>query len=220
MSEIKETTTKEQSYKTFIWSEAWISVLARPSTDTFERIIRDPQASPRRAYVWLFTSGVIVCLIINLSTDSFDRINTGLITITFEPIVTAIISVLSLVFVTWLIQMIAVRFYGGSGNYAIMIYATAAFSALLFIIHSLINLIPYVQCLALPLFIYELVLGVIALKTVNKIGWWQAVDSYIGSLIWVIGIIAVTTLCILMTFSPSIGNVFENIIQNQGGTLP
>ncbi len=193
MSEILEPTF-EQPGDNLLWSEVWITVLARPSIYTFERIIRDPHACPRRAYLWLFTSGIIGGLISSLAIDRIDGINTGLIKITFEPIITAMACMMSLIFVTWVIQLIAGTLYGGRGNYASMIYTTAAFWAPLFIINSLILGIPYVQFLALPLSIYELILGVIALKAVNKIGWWQAADSYIGSIIVVIGIGAVITL--------------------------
>ena len=221
MSEILEPTIEEQPGEKLSWGKVWISVLTRPSVATFERILRDPQASARRAYVWIFTSFLVGSLINILIINMMSSANTGYNTITCGPVIQAVVAILSLALVTWMIQSIASRFFGGSGTYASMIYAFAAWAAPMYLVSSATSEIPYINiCLTIPLAIYGIVLGVVAVKAVNKIGWGQAAASYIGVFILLIGVVAVITLCVLITLGPSIGNVFQNVIQNPGFTTP
>ena len=212
--------SSDRPVQSLTWFQTWKLALTRPSVATFERIIRDPQANPRLAYVWLFVSFIVGGLISILISDLIGAINTGVNSITCGPLISAIVSLLSLVLVTWVIQSIAGRLFGGIGTYASMIYAIAAFSAPLFIIHSLVLGIPFVNCLDVPLSIYELALSVIALKAVNKIGWGQAMVSYIGGLVLVIGIVAVFTVCSLIILGPAVSEELQNIITGAGGIVP
>ncbi len=128
MSEIMEPTF-EQPGERLSWSKVWISVLMRPSIATFERILRDPQAGARRAYIWIFTSFIVGSLIKVLIIDLSLSLNTGYNTITCGPVIEAVVAMLSLAFVTWVIQSLASRLFGGSGTYASIIYAFAAWAA-------------------------------------------------------------------------------------------
>ena len=216
MSEIMEPTF-EQPGERLSWIKVWISVLTRPSVATFERILRDPQASARRAYIWIFTTFLVGSLINVLLIDMISGLNTGYNTITCGPVIGAVVAMLSLALVTWVIQSIASRLFGGSGTYGSMIYAFAAWAAPIYLVSSVIGEMPYINlCLTIPLAVYGIVLGVIAVKAVNKIGWGQATASYIGGFVLVFGITFVITLCVLITLGPSVGNVFQNIIQNPG----
>jgi hypothetical protein len=221
MSEIMEPTIEEQPAEKLSWIKVWISVLTHPSVATFERILRDPQATAGRAYIWIFTSFIVGSLINILISDLIGSMNTGYNTITCGPVIQAVVAMLSLALVTWVIQTIASRLFGGSGTYASMIYAIAAWATPIYLVSSVIGEIPYINyCLAIPLAIYGIVLGFIAVKAVNKIGWGQAAASYIGGLVLVIGIVAVITLCVLITLGPAISNVFQNVIQNPSFTTP
>jgi hypothetical protein len=221
MSEILEPTIEEQPGEMLSWIKVWISVLTRPSVATFERILRDPQASARRAYLWIFTSFLVGSLINILIIDLSASMRTGYNTITCGPVIQAVVAMLSLAMVTWVIQWVAVRFFGGSGTYASMIYAFAAWAAPMYLINSVISEIPYINiCVVFPLAIYGMLLGVIAVKAVNKIGWGQAAASYICGFVLVFGITFVITLCVLIILGPSIGNVFQNVIQNPGVIVP
>ena len=91
----------------------------------------------------------------------------------------------------WSDQLIAGRVFRGSGTFDRLIYATAAFTVPILLISSLISSIPYVQWLAVPVYLYQIVLGVIAVKAVNRIGWGQAFISYITLPALITGIVAV-----------------------------
>jgi hypothetical protein len=212
MSEIMEAITDEQPGETLSWSKVWISVLTKPSIATFERILRDPQASPRRAYLWIFTSFFVAGLI-NVLISIIGSMTTGYNTITCGPLIEAVVAILSLALVTWVIQSIASRLFGGSGTYASLIYAFAAWAAPMYLVSSVIGEIPYINfCLTIPLAIYGIVLGVIAVKAVNKIGWGQAAASYIGGFVLLIGVVAVFTVCALVILGPNVSDVFQNTL--------
>jgi hypothetical protein len=222
MSEIIEPKIEEQPGEALSWSKVWISAITRPSVATFERIIRDPNASSGRAYAWLFTSALIGGLINILINDLVGSMTKGYNSITCGPLITAVVAALSVVFMTWVIQLIASRLFGGSGTYASLIYATAAWVAPIYIFSSLISGIPYINCLSLPLGIYGIVLGVMAVKAVNKTGWAQAAASYISGFVLVVGIVAVFTICTLTILGPNVSEVFQNTLKEleSGGATP
>jgi len=224
MSEIMEPKIEEQPGEALSWSKVWISVFTRPSTKTFEWILRDPGASPRRAYLWIFISALIGAIITSVYsmlgfTPGLGESAPSFIPLLCAPVI-AVVSILGVAFSVWVIQWIAGRFFGGSGSYASLIYAIAAIVAPTTIITSLIGGIPYVNCLLLPLVIYGYVLAVMAVKAVNQFGWGQAVISYFAPTVVVIGVVAVITLCVLITLGPAISNAFQNVIQNPGVPVP
>ena len=94
-----------------------------------------------------------------------------------------------------------------------MIYANAAYLAPISIISALIGAIPYVNfCIGLPLAIYNFVLGVIAIKAVNRIGWGGAVVSYFALSVLLFGVACVGTICVLILLGPAVTDVFQNIV--------
>ena len=224
MSEIMEPRIEEQPGEKLSWSKVWISVITRPSTQTFEWILRDPQASPRRAYLWVFICALIGGIITSVYsmlgfTAGLGEFESSYLYLICTPVIAAV-SVLLVAFYAWLTQSIASRFFGGTGTYASMVYATAGYLAPMSLISSLISGIPLVNCLGIFLAIYYIVLGVISVKAVNKIGWGQAAISYFALPVLVFGITFVLTICVLVLLGPAISNVFENIILESGGVLP
>ena len=113
-------------------------------------------------------------------------------------------------------------FFKGGGKYASMVYASAAFYAPLILISSLISGIPYVNCLSIPLLIYALVLGVMAVKAVNQIGWGQAAVSFLIGLVLVTGVVFVFTLCAFVILGPAASETFQNTLKEleSGGATP
>jgi len=216
MSEIMEPTIEEQPGETLSWGKVWISVLTRPSITTFERIIRDPRASPRRTYLWVG----IAALIGAIMTGAISRI--GLFggqqalgsTFPYNCAPANIVAaLLSLAAVSWVAQRIAGGFFKGGGKYASMVYASGAFYAPIILISGLISGIPYVNCLSIPLLIYAFVLGVMAVKAVNQIGWVQAAVSFLIGLVLVTGIVAVFTICALVILGPAASDTFQNTLR-------
>ena len=225
MSEIIEPKIEEQPGERLSWIKVWISVLTRPSIATFERILRDPQASPRRAYLWVG----IAALIGAIMTGAISRIGLfgnqqglGTSFLTNCAPANIVAALLSLAAVSWVAQRIAAGFFKGRGKYASMVYASGAFYAPIILISGLISGIPYVNCLSIPLLIYALVLGVMAVKAVNQIGWVQAAVSFLIGLVLVTGIVAVFTICVLTLLGPAVSESFQNTLQQleSGGVTP
>ena len=77
MSQDLETTTVAQPGEQLSWSEVWITAVIRPSTETYERILQDPQASTGRAYRWVFLGSLIgyaISILISFIITSLDCI--------------------------------------------------------------------------------------------------------------------------------------------------
>jgi hypothetical protein len=218
MSEAIEPTIEEIPGERLSWSRVWISVLTRPSTKTFEQILRDPQASPRRAYWWVFTSAIIGTIIQSLLSGlvfkaGFEELGFQSTPLICIPVVAAM-AVLGIVINAGITQGVAGRLFGGRGTYGSLVYALAAWVAPIYLISSLINGIPYFQCFTIPLFIYGLVLGVIAVKAVNQFGWGQAVVSYIVVYVLVVIVVAAITICVLLFIGPGIIDQWGSMMQN------
>ena len=81
MSEIMEPTIEQPPAEKLRWFKVWTSAITQPSTETFEWILRDPQASPRRAYLWVFITSLISMIITGVYSTL--GLTTGLET--FEP---------------------------------------------------------------------------------------------------------------------------------------
>ena len=207
------------------WSKVWISVLTQPSTETFEWILRDPQASARRAYLWVFLSAIIGSILSGLISmlgfnafGGFDEVSgfrLRFILLICSPVFGAL-AVLGVAINAGISQWVAGRFFGGIGTYEKLVYAIAAFYAPIYLVSSMIGGIPIIQCLGILIGIYALVLGVMAVKAVNEFDWGPALVSYLAVPVLVAMVVAVLTLCVLVTLAPAIGNVFEGILQGVG----
>jgi hypothetical protein len=217
MSETIEPTIEEIPGERLSWSRVWFNVLTRPSTKTFEQILRDPQASPRRAYWWVFTSAIIGTVIQSVLfrlvfKAGFEELGLQPTPLICVPVVAAM-AVLGIAINAGITQGAAGRLFGGKGTYGSLIYALAAWVAPIYLISSLIAGIPYFQCFTIPLSIYGLVLGVIAVKAVNQFGWAQAVVSYIVVYVLVVMVVAGITICVVLFFGPSFIDQWESIMQ-------
>lgn len=118
-----------------------------------------------------------------------------------------------------IVQWIA-KLFGGTGTYEKLLYAFAAIWTPFMVVSSvfaLLGLIPFVgYCtgiISFGLFIYYLVLLVMAVKGVNRFGVGQAIGSVFipGCVVFII--CACVVIGGLMLLGPVIGNVFNNIQQ-------
>jgi hypothetical protein len=130
---------------------------------------------------------------------------------------------LSIVFFALLVAIIQwiAKLFGGTGTYEKTLYAFAAIAVPYTIVSSLLSLlsaIPFVGICAgvisFGLFIYYLVLQVIAVKAVNRFGVGQAVGSVFipGCVVFIL--CACVVIGGLMIMGPMIGNVFSGINQS------
>jgi len=79
-----------------------------------------------------------------------------------------------------------------------MTYALAAFTAPITFLSAVIGWIPFVNCLTLPLVVYNMLLTLLAVKSVNRISWGKTIGIFailflvgallavvLGMLIWI-----------------------------------
>jgi hypothetical protein len=170
------------------WEQVWLQAVLHPSPATFENLLKDPAATPGRAYKWMFFATMVIIVIAGplLIFLDLDPQLTSLIKQNNTPIsiliivwvvlipVGGLLSILGLMVEAGLFQWIAGRL-GGTGSYARLVYTLAAFEAPLGIVTAVLGIIPYIGGIAQLLVFYRLLLDVIAIKAVNQFGWGKAV---------------------------------------------
>jgi hypothetical protein len=182
----------EQPAESLSWFQTWKLAITRPSVATFEKIARDPGASTRRAFKWVFFAACIAYVLL-LTIQAVLYIVTGvlsdaglgavgielgvgfaglLVGLICVPVVIAPIVVLFFIISTAIIQWMA-KLLGGQGAYSSLVYAAAAVSAPVMLISALATLIPIklIQDHAYVLTIFSVVLQVLVVKAVHRLGW-------------------------------------------------
>src|SRR5436190_10991858 len=64
---LKSSQSSNLQVKTSSWNAIWLKALLQPYVATYEAFIRDPEASSKRAYIWVFTSVLLACFIIGFN---------------------------------------------------------------------------------------------------------------------------------------------------------
>lgn len=206
--------------KSYSWSEAWFAAVTKPSVATFEALIADPSSARNKAFLWIAISGVI-SYIINLTFGGLQLERAGGLgfALVCGTPMAFIFSVLGLAFFTGISHLIA-KMLGGQGKYDQLLYANAAYQAPMALIIAVTGQIPYIYCLVIPLGLYNLVLGVIAIKAVHRFEWWQAVASSVAVILLLLVLAAILVIGILALLGPTIGGVFSQIVDQLATPLP
>jgi pilus assembly protein Flp/PilA len=212
--------------KSLSWSETWIKALTQPSEASYAEIANDPEATPRRAYTWIFISsliGYIIYMFVSslLGTNMIgERVLGSLVAAVLcgAPI-GGLLAVLGIMINAGISQLIASAL-GGTGTYSKLVYAVAAYTAPLSLISFFLGIIPYVNCLALPLGLYGIFLNITAVKAVNRFSWGKAVISSIVILVLLIVLVAIVVIVVLALLGPAIGNVFSDVLTEIGTPIP
>ncbi len=195
------------------WNETWSLVLTQPSVGTFQEIIEDPKASKRRAYLWVFVAtlvGSAISVVVNalFSEITAPTSNTSESTSTFVSTLLALllgtpVSALLATFVfadaVLLTQFVAHKL-GGTGTIKQLMWASAAYVAPLSLGATALSAISIVNCTALLLSLYGLLLNCIAIKTVNRLSWGKA---FVAALIAPLLLLIIAVALILLTASLS-----------------
>ena len=153
----------EEPARVLTWMDVWISAITEPSSKTFENILRDPSASARRAYGWIFFSSlfgffITFLLQIIINKKEFDTLGVnpsaplalgifGGILLCAAPLA-SIFAVIGVMINTGLTQWIATGL-GGKGSFSQLVYAVAAFTAPITLISSLIAPIPLLNFISI-----------------------------------------------------------------------
>ena len=211
------------------WSQTWIKALTQPNVATFEQIANDaPPDSYSKALTWIFAATLVsglINVVVGLVFSSAARFSnvrgidpatlqgtSTVVSLICVPVI-GLISVIITAIIVGITHLVA-RALGGTGTYNKLIYTTAAYSAPLTIVSSLIGVIPVVgACVNLILGIYGLVLNVTSVKAVHQFDWGKAILSSVVIWIGLLVLVAVILIVVLALLGPSIGNIFSNIVQ-------
>jgi hypothetical protein len=175
---------------TYSWSEVWLMVLTRPSTETFNIILSDPQATYQRGFRWVFITGTIALIIQQLATynalvEVYTRFNRKIppdtlpIQLSCALFLGGFLVLISFIMGNGFTQAVA-RTMGGTGTFDRFFYASAAYGAPLIMTNVVVSAFGGVGGTAviiasLVLSIYQLILTVMALKAVNEFSTGKAV---------------------------------------------
>jgi len=213
--------------------ETMIKAVTQPKDEGYRQIVNDPGASLGKAVLWLAVSGFLGGLFTGFvswifGTSAFDmvsqytdydipRTSGSFLSVVTNPIGGAIGAIIGAFLLVGLIHLVS-KMLGGEGSFEKMFYASAAFTAPLGLVTSVLNAIPFIRCLTIFVSIYILVLTVIANKVVYGYDTGKAVIASIAPVL----VVFLFCCCIVVIFGslfsavlgPGIGDVFQNITNN------
>ena len=171
----------ENPGRPFIWYDVWFKALTQANVGTYDALLRDPLASPGRAYWWIFMGGLVTGLVslIGLTlTGQLSQLSkvqgAGNFATLFAVFVVvsvplgAGLSVLGLMFSAAIYNLLA-QMFGGTGNFSRTVYLMGAYTAPFSIAIGIISLIPLVNCLTIPLSFYSFLLIVVTIQASQRL---------------------------------------------------
>lgn len=166
------------------FGKVWLGALVRPSTSRYAALGHQPRVSIWKAYLWVFAAGLIGGAL-NALTPFFgqpaDRRYADLLLLALVP-VSALLATGSLAAFAFCTQLVA-RLLKGTGTQRELAYVFAAFSAPLLIVASIVDLIPSIRPFLLILYIYWMVLYMMAVHAVNGISRVRAAVAVLAALL-------------------------------------
>lgn len=192
----------------YAWYHIWLSTLVSPNVENFRSILGDPRLSARRALGWIFAVMVVTLLPVEIllmvllfSTGQNAYHPAFLLGVLAFSLVGLLLAgaLQALIFATitsvW--HTVAMLF-GGNGKLEELLFATAAYNAPLLLVWSIIafvaNFLPLCGILAVPLFVYQLVLLVNALRAVYDFTTTRALGVFFAT------IVVLTPVCCLISY--------------------
>lgn len=190
--------------------EVWFRILASFDIETYEDVLKDPQADANRGFIWIALAGVISGFLTPFSfisnpqfleiqnTPAYQErfgdmsIGTLILLLAFIfAILTPIFNVMNLAIGAGL-QNVAAVLLDGKGNFSRTVYAMAAYLAPMSIMSGAIGTLPIVgQCLTSLLGLYMVFLNVRALRAAHSLSTGQALGAMLAP-----GILIFLFLCI------------------------
>lgn len=178
--------------------EIWILALSQPKEATYKAFADDPDLTVGRAALWIAVTslvgyGVAFSLQVGQLTSVMQKASQqtdlgefagfgALILLCLLPVVAGM-AVLGQAIYVAIVQFVAGAL-GGQGTFGGLFGATAAYAAPVALVTTLLSVIPLVgACLSLPISLYAMYLGVLAIKSVNQFGWGRAIGSLFVPLI-------------------------------------
>lgn len=214
------------------WFSVWRDAITKPSDQTYARISQSPNAKLTTALLWVFLGSLVNTLLGSLvqgavfrqmmQNSDFGRngfpgmAGGGFVGVICGAPIAAVISVVLFAAVVGVIQLIA-KMFGGRGAFDQLAYAIAAIFTPVSLINSVFTLlaaIPFVvYCaglISLLLFIYAVVLQVMAVKGVHQFGWGQAAASLLLPFLVLCCCLSVGAFAIARAISTQMPDIFNS----------
>ncbi len=212
--------------------QTWIDALTKPSEQTYAAMAASPKAKAMTAYVWIFVCSLIASFMsllvegatlralrqVGLGSNQFrGGIPGGAVSILCGAPIGAVILTIFFAVGVALMQWIA-KMFGGRGNNDQLAYAFAAIGAPYLLVSgvlSLLSAIPVVGLcfwiVSLLVFVYAVVLDIIAAKGVNGFGWGPAIGS-VGIPVAAVALVCCCAAVIVGALTgAALGNIFSSI---------
>jgi hypothetical protein len=152
------------------WAEIWLAALLHPSVASYTALAREASISASRAYIWVFSAGLIGGAINTLAPfvgQPADRRYVDALLLALIP-VSSLMAMGVLAAFAWLTQKVA-QLSKATGTYRQLSYVFVAISAPLLIAASILDLIPQTRALLVILYLYWMALYVLAVRAVNQV---------------------------------------------------
>jgi hypothetical protein len=150
------------------WIETWWNALVQPSVTTYLGFANDPRASSHRAYKWVVRTAIVAGILL-----AFGQYGPDFGALCLGPIFAALLSLASFALVAGFSHAVA-KAVGGTGTYAKLAYATAAYFVPLSLITTAVGAIAAISLLNYPLWLYGFILNIVATKAVHQLSWGRA----------------------------------------------
>ena len=210
--------------------QVWMQALTKPNEQTYAEIASSPEASPGKAYLWVFLAALVnflIAIVIQALFSGFggqsaelqNMLGGSMIALICVVPVLAGLAVLAFMITTGIVQWVA-GLFKGMGTYGQLAYALGAISAPATLISSVLSIfaaIPFLGLCLWPvsilLLLYVAILNVMAVKGVNKFGWGQAIASYLLPTVVLFGLclLPIVVIAVMRLMGPAIGNTFSTI---------
>lgn len=232
----KEERIVEARLGTLSWYQAWSMAIFRPSVKTFEQISLSRDATLTTAFRWIWISNLLAPLIVvalgifealldmgEYGRFATDRVLLWLIGLAFLIVGTAMGTLIEMLGIR--VWHIVAGLFRGKGTYASLVNAVAAFFAPLILITTLISVVSTLFTirsliwLFIPIQIYTVVLYPIAIKSVYRFGWVQAIASYILGALLLLAC-AVLLVAAGIGVDTYMGHLFYEVIQRSRTVVP
>lgn len=181
------------------WFSVWRDAVTKPNEQTYANIAQSPNAKLTTALLWIFLSalvqgflaalvqGAVLSQVLQRYNIDTNQLGGGagafIIRVICGAPISAVIAVVVFLIGVGIFQVLA-RMFGGRGTFDQMAYTSAAIVTPYYLVNAVLTLlaaIPFVGfcfgIVSLLLFLYILVLLVMAVKGVNQFGWGQAAAS-------------------------------------------
>jgi len=226
--------------------ETWMAAITKPSESTYAQIAAHPGATVSKAFLWVFVASLITSFASFISQAAgFGRQmeflrqflppeiarelpigaapSFGVGTVICGAPIGAVFVVLFFAIGVALIQWVA-KLFGGTGSFDKLAYTFSAINvpySVIMAVLTLVGIIPFVGILTglvgLALFIYAIVLGVLAVKAVNGLDTGKAVGAVVLPGLVIFFLICCCVIAGVALLGPVIGDTFNSINQSLGG---